>query len=74
MTGLAFPTGPAPRYQRRAAYFARVAQHAVPDVAWAAECARRKPGGAAWLEAPVHVVCWAVAQAFVAAHGVTSRD
>ena len=62
------------RYQKRATYFARVAGHAVADVLWAAECVRRKPGGAAWLEAPVHVLCWAVSRAFVAAHGLTARD
>ena len=57
------------RYQKRATYFARVAQHAVADVLWAAECARRKPGGAAWLEAPVHVLCWAVGRAVACAQG-----
>ena len=68
---LTYPTGPAPRYQRRAVYFARVAGHAVADVVWAADQMRRKPGGAMWLTAPVHVLCWAVGRAVVAAHGGT---
>ena len=62
------------RDQKRALYYSRVATHAVADALWAMEQMRRKPGGALWITAPVHVVCWAVAQAFVAAHGVTSRD
>ena len=62
------------RDQKRATYFARVAGHAVADVCWAADQMRRKPGGALWLQAPVHVLCWAVSRAFVAAHGFTDRD
>ena len=57
------------RYQKRATYFARVAQHAVADVVWAADQMRRKPGGALWLTAPVHVLCWAVGRAVACAQG-----